>query len=611
MSETVTMDPVKSFEVILQPIGLRITVPKGATVLDAARLAGVELVAICGGEGVCGTCKVRVVEGQLSKINLNEEGELSSDELQKGFRLACQAEILSNVRIDIPPESFTTAQRLQVEGQEIPTELDPLVTAVDVHVPPANLADLRSDLSRLRSALPASIPVELKISLELARIIPGCIRSEKGEVRLAVRQNELVSILPAGKKLYGLAVDIGTTKLAAYLVNLESGETAEKAGAMNPQIAYGEDVISRISYANEHAEGARTLQARLVETLNNLLADLSGQAHLLPEQVVEAVLVGNTAMHHLCAGLPVKQLGESPYVAAVGEAIEYPGRDIGLHLAEGAYVYMPPNIAGYVGADHVAMLLGADLSQVSKTTVALDIGTNTEISLFHAGNHYSCSCASGPAFEGAHIQHGMRAAPGAIERVRIEEDIVRVQTIGDEPAVGICGSGILDVIAELRKNGLLDKRGILKGSHPAMRVNEGKTEFILVPAEKSGTHKDVTVNRQDVNEIQLAKAAIRAGVEVLLVEAGIQDADIERFIVAGAFGTYLDIESAVRIGMFPDILRELFSQVGNAAGAGARKLLVSRHQRQLADKLSRDVNYVELANHPDFMKIYVRALAFD
>jgi uncharacterized 2Fe-2S/4Fe-4S cluster protein (DUF4445 family) len=611
MSETVTMDPVKSFEVILQPIGRRITVPKGATVLDAARLAGMELVAICGGEGVCGTCKVRVVEGQLSEINLNEEGELSSDELQKGFRLACQAEILSNVRIDIPPESFTTAQRLQVEGQEIPTELDPLVTAVDVHVPPANLADLRSDLSRLRSALPASIPVELKISLELARIIPGCIRSEKGEVRLAVRQNELVSILPAGKKLYGLAVDIGTTKLAAYLVNLESGETAEKAGAMNPQIAYGEDVISRISYANEHAEGARTLQARLVETLNNLLADLSGQAHLLPEQVVEAVLVGNTAMHHLCAGLPVKQLGESPYVAAVGEAIEYPGRDIGLHLAEGAYVYMPPNIAGYVGADHVAMLLGADLSQVSKTTVALDIGTNTEISLFHAGNHYSCSCASGPAFEGAHIQHGMRAAPGAIERVRIEEDIVRVQTIGDEPAVGICGSGILDVIAELRKNGLLDKRGILKGSHPAMRVNEGKTEFILVPAEKSGTHKDVTVNRQDVNEIQLAKAAIRAGVEVLLVEAGIQDADIERFIVAGAFGTYLDIESAVRIGMFPDILRELFSQVGNAAGAGARKLLVSRHQRQLADKLSRDVNYVELANHPDFMKIYVRALAFD
>jgi uncharacterized 2Fe-2S/4Fe-4S cluster protein (DUF4445 family) len=611
MSETVTMDPVKSFEVILQPIGLRITVPKGATVLDAARLAGVELVAICGGEGVCGTCKVRVVEGQLSKINLNEEGELSSDELQKGFRLACQAEILSNVRIDIPPESFTTAQRLQVEGQEIPTELDPLVTAVDVHVPPANLADLRSDLSRLRSALPASIPVELKFSLELARIIPGCIRSEKGEVRLAVRQNELVSILPAGKTLFGLAVDIGTTKLAAYLVNLESGETAEKAGAMNPQIAYGEDVISRISYANEHAEGARTLQARLVETLNNLLADLSGQAHLLPEQVVEAVLVGNTAMHHLCAGLPVKQLGESPYVAAVGEAIEYPGRDIGLHLAEGAYVYMPPNIAGYVGADHVAMLLGADLSQVSKTTVALDIGTNTEISLFHAGNHYSCSCASGPAFEGAHIQHGMRAAPGAIERVRIEEDIVRVQTIGDEPAVGICGSGILDVIAELRKNGLLDKRGILKGSHPAMRVNEGKTEFILVPAEKSGTHKDVTVNRQDVNEIQLAKAAIRAGVEVLLVEAGIQDADIERFIVAGAFGTYLDIESAVRIGMFPDILRELFSQVGNAAGAGARKLLVSRHQRQLADKLSRDVNYVELANHPDFMKIYVRALAFD
>lgn len=611
MSETGAGNPVKSFEVNLQPIGRRITVPAGSTVLDAARLAGVELVAICGGDGVCGTCRVRLAEGQLSEINLNEEGELSNEDIQKGFRLACQAEVLSDVRIDIPPESFTTAQRLQVEGQEIPTELDPLVTGLDVHVLPANLIDLRSDITRLRSALPASIPGDLRISLEMDRVIPGCLRSENGEVRLAIRKDELVSILPAGKTLYGLAVDIGTTKLAAYLVNLETGVTVEKAGAMNPQIAYGEDVISRISYANEHVDGAKTLQGRLVETLNTLLADLAGQAHILPEQVVEAVLVGNTAMHHLCAGLPVRQLGESPYVAAVGEAIEFPGRDIGLHLAQGAYVYMPPNIAGYVGADHVAMLLGADLSRVSKTTVALDIGTNTEISLFHAGKHYSCSCASGPAFEGAHIQHGMRAAPGTIERVRIEEDIVRVQTIGEEPAVGICGSGILDVIAELRKNGLLDKRGLLKGTHQAMRVSEGKTEFILVPAEKSGTHKDVTVSRQDVNEIQLAKAAIRAGVEVLLVEAGIRDEDIESFIVAGAFGTYLDIESAVRIGMFPDIPRDRFSQVGNAAGSGARKLLVSRHQRLLADKFSRDVNYVELATHPDFMKIYVKALAFE
>lgn len=610
MSASNSVEMGKINEVILQPIGRRIAVPERSTILDAARLAGVELVTICGGEGDCGTCKVRLVEGQLTAINLNEENELSAEELRKGFRLACQAEILSDVRIDIPPESFSTPQRLQVEGQEIPTELDPLVIGMDVSVHPANLKDLRADLTRLRGALGDADREDFKININVAAKLSSLLRSEKGEIRLAFREKELVSILPSGSKMVGLAVDIGTTKLAAYLVDLETGETLAKAGAMNPQIAYGEDVISRISYANENSDGARTLQSRLVETLNNLLETLANELNIEQDQIVEAVMVGNTAMHHLFCGLPVKQLGESPYVASIGESLEFIGRDIGLNLAAGAYVYMPPNIAGYVGADHIAMLLGADLSQVTQTTIALDIGTNTEISLFHAGKHYSCSCASGPAFEGAHIQAGMRAAPGAIERVQIDGLKIRVQTIGEEPAVGICGSGILDVVAELLKNDLLNNRGVLKGDHPNLQYEEKNTHFILVPAEKSGVSKDVSVSRQDINEIQLAKAAIRAGVEVLLAEAGIRDEDINTFIVAGAFGTYLDINSAIQIGMFPDIPHQRFQQVGNAAGGGARKLLVSKHQRLLADTIAGDVNYVELATHPDFMKIYVKALAF-
>ncbi len=599
-----------SHEVILQPIGRRVTIPDGSTVLDAARLAGVELVTICGGEGVCGTCKIRLVEGQLSEVNSKEECEFSSEELNEGFRLACQAEILGDIRIEIPPESFSTPQRLQVEGQEIPTELDPIVTGLDVKTQPASLKDLRSDLTRLRSALAKSNRADFQININVVANLPTLLRSENGEIRLVFRKNELVSILPSGSKLVGLAVDIGTTKLAAYLVDLETGETLAKAGAMNPQIAYGEDVISRISYANDHLDGAKILQSRLVETLNKLLENLTKEVNIDQAQVVEAVMVGNTAMHHLFSGLPVKQLGESPYVAAVGESLSFVGRDIGLELATGANVYMPPNIAGYVGADHVAMLLGADLFQVNQTTIALDIGTNTEISLFHAGKHYSCSCASGPAFEGAHIQAGMRAAQGAIERVQIDGMEIRVQTIGDEPAVGICGSGILDVIAELKKNKLLDKKGVLKGDHPALREKEKNTHFVLVPAERTGTGKDVSISRQDINEIQLAKAAIRAGVEVLLAEAGIHDEDIQSFIVAGAFGTYLDISSAIQIGMFPDIPRQRFKQIGNAAGAGARKLLVSMYQRQMADTLADKVKYVELATHPDFMKIYVKALAF-
>lgn len=592
----------------LQPVGRRTEVKAGTTILDAARQAGVELVAVCGGEGTCGTCRVHPFEGQLSPPTFSEEIELSVEDIASGYRLACQTEVLSDVRVDIPPDSLTTPQRLQIEGREIPTELDAVVVQMDAEVSPPTKTDLRSDLTRLRDSLP-KFP-NLRFSLNVAADLPIKLRANNWHIRLAVRDNEVVGILPPGMNLFGLAVDVGTTKLAAYLVNLESGETAAKSGEMNPQIAYGEDVISRIAYVNGHAGGAKTLQTRLIETLNDLVEELTQEAKVSREQIVEAVIVGNTAMHHLFASLPVKQLGEAPYVAAVGEAMQFPASGVGLRLASGAYVYLPPNIAGYVGADHVSMLLGVSLWDPPQTMIALDIGTNTEISLFHQGRHFSCSCASGPAFEGAHITDGMRAAPGAIERMRIDGEKVLVQTIGGQEAVGICGSGILDAVAELLRAGLVNARGVLKGDHPCLRTVAGKTEFVLTLAEKSAIGREVKVTRQDVKEIQLAKGAIRAGIEILLAEAGIEDDNIESIIVAGAFGTYLDVESAIRIGMFPDLPRGRFQQVGNAAGSGARRLLVSARQRKKAEKIACEVNYVELATHPDFMKVYLKALAF-
>ncbi len=599
-----------TFEVTLQPIGRRVTVPARATLLEAAQQAGIELVAICGGEGVCGTCRVRPVEGQLSPRNATEEAELSDADLAAGFRLACQAEVLGDVRVDIPPESFTTPQRLQIEGQEAVTDHDPIVVPVDLDVPPANIRDLRSDLTRVLESLAAAGHPGAFFSRRAAADLPRNLRANHWQLRLALRGDEVIAALPPNSRLFGLAVDIGTTKLAGYLVDLVTGETAAKAGAMNPQIAYGEDVISRIGYANDRPEGAQTLQSRLVDGLNGMLAELCAEAGAAREQVVEAVLVGNTAMHHLVVGLPVKQLGEAPYVAAASDAMQFPAVEIGLQLAPGAYVYLPPNLAGYVGADHIAMLLGAGLFQPSHTTLALDIGTNTEISLIHGDQHFSCSCASGPAFEGAHIRDGMRAAPGAIERVRISGEKVQIHTINAQPPVGICGSGILDIVAELRKADLLDARGAMRGDHSRLTGSGHGATFLLTPAADSGTGRDVQVTRQDINEIQLAKGAIRAGVEVLLARAGISATDIQSFIVAGAFGTYLDLESAVTIGMFPRLPAERYAQVGNAAGSGARQLLVSRRQRQLADEISRRVEYVELANDPNFMKIYVNALAF-
>ena len=593
-------------QVELQPIGLRIKVPAGTSVLEAAHLAGAELVALCGGKGVCGTCRVRLLSGELSPASDTEKDELAAEDLKAGVRLACEALLLGDARLEIPRESLTTPQRLQLEGQELPTVMDPVIRLHDVRLKPPDLDDLGSDFTRLGTAVPGG---NARASLDVLSTISENLRRNGWHVSVALRGDEIVAIIPPGTKPYGLAVDVGTTKLAAYLVNLENGSTVAKSGAMNPQIAFGEDIISRIEYTNRNSNGARSLQTRLVDALNTLLEELCQQVHASTEQVMEAVIVGNTAMHHLLAGLPVRQLGESPYVAAVSEPLDFLASELDLHLSPGAHVYLPPNIAGYVGADHVSMLIGSRLQEAAVTTLALDIGTNTEISLFHEGKHWSCSCASGPAFEGAHIGDGMRAAPGAIERVRIEGTQIQVHTINEQAACGICGSGILDAVAEFRRVGLLDERGAFRGVHPNLIEEDGEVCFLLVDASDQEDGRRVRVSRKDINEIQLAKGAIRTGIEILLSEAGIQADQIEQFIVAGAFGTYLDVGSAIRIGMFPDIPLKRFRQVGNAAGEGARQLLVSNRLRAEAVQMSKRVMYVELARHAQFMKTYVKALA--
>jgi uncharacterized 2Fe-2S/4Fe-4S cluster protein (DUF4445 family) len=377
---------------------------------------------------------------------------------------------------------------------------------------------------------------------------------------------------------------------------------------MNPQIAYGEDVVSRIAYANDHPDGRSVLQGRLVEALNRMTGELCAQAGASRDQIVEAVVVGNTVMHHLFAGLPVHQLGTAPYLPAVSDPLDVRARDVGLDLAAGAHVYLPPNIAGYVGADHVSMMLATGLDQTPETVIGLDIGTNTEISLASHGRLLSCSCASGPAFEGAHIQDGMRAAPGAIERVQIVNNAVRAHTIGNQPPVGICGSGILDAISEMLAAGILDTRGSLRKDQPGVRVRDGKSEFVVVSAGKTGHGRDIVVSRRDVNEIQLAKGAIRAGIDILLAEAGVPHDALDAFIVAGAFGTYLDLGSAVRVGMFPDLPVQRFRQVGNAAGMGAKQMLVSAERRRAAVQAIKQVDYIELTTHAGFTTRFAAAM---
>lgn len=594
--------------VLFQPLGRRGQVPAGISVLEAARRLGVGLSGVCGGRGACGTCRVVISPDDrdaLSPVSDPERERLGEEEIAGGVRLACRAFIQRALQVFVPPESLTASQRTQVEGRQTPVRIDPVVVPADLHLSPPTLSDLRSDAERIRDGLGRPV----RVDLEVLRHSPPSLRGWDWATRAVLRGDEVVALLPPGTPLIGVAVDLGTTKLAGYLLNLETGETLASAGAMNPQLAYGEDVMVRITYALQEPEGAERLRWAAADGLARLVVDLCNQAGLQPEHIVEAVVVGNTAMHHLYLGLPVRPLGLAPYVPVESAPLDVRAREVGLPLAPGAMVHLLPNVAGFVGADHVAALLATRMDEADRPTLLLDIGTNTEICLAVGGNLFSCSAASGPALEGAHIRFGMRAAPGAVERVRIIEGRVYCETVEGAPPVGICGSGVLDAVAELRSAGFLNGRGgWMDTDCPPLLSGDNGPEFVLVPAESSGLGRAITISRKDIGEIQLAKAAIAAGWQILLEEAGIRESDLARVLVAGAFGTYIDIGHAIAIGLLPRLPLDRFEQVGNVAGTGARMALLSRAERERAARLARRVRYVELTVHPSFRERFAQAL---
>ena len=628
-----------------QPIGKRVDVPVGSTVLEAAQNAGIELVATCGGVGVCESCRVRLHSGELGPLSLTEEFELSDSERGDGVRLACQAQVQTDVRIDIPAASLATAQRLQLEGTTDRFDVDSGYRALDLTLNVPSLEDLRADDRRIREALAdagfPSVHMDVHAIAEAsdrlrangwkARFVIRSLNADRGEPKdgdgLTASEPaapvELIAVRDEYAKVLGVAVDVGTTKVAAYLVDLLAGEVLARAGTPNPQISRGEDVVARIAYANRTGDSGARLQSALVDSLNATIVDLCRDAGVSIDDVYEIVAVGNTAMHHLLAGLPVRQLGESPYVPASSEPLSLRARDVGFKLGGAARLYLPPVIAGYVGSDHIAMLLAAeatvsdaaasgstvsDAATSRATAVYVDIGTNTEITLTTGGRMLTCSCASGPAFEGAHIRDGMRASPGAIERVTSVDGELQFHVVGNAQPVGICGSGILDAIAVLRDEGVLDARGRLDGSQPHVRTGDAGSEYVLVDAHDSGNGRDVVITRSDVNEIQLAKGAIRAGIEILLHDARLSASDIDRFIVAGAFGTYLRIESAIRVGLFPNVPVDRVAQIGNAAGSGAIQMLLSAEKRRRGKSLPGQIEYVELTNHSRFQDKFLDGL---
>ncbi len=591
-----------------EPLGRRGECSPAESLLTCASRLGLGLSSVCGGQGKCGTCKLQLLSGTASSPAPSEQRLFSPQELAEGWRLACQTYPSSDCKVMVPFESMTGAQRLVVEGLETNLPVDPVVRAYHLELPLPSLSQPFGDAERVLAALDQRYHVDCRrIDLEVLRSLSRNVRSWNWQLQAVVREDELVALLHPNSRLLGLAIDLGTTKIAGYLLDLVSGQPLAVGGVMNPQISYGEDIVSRITGITQSAEKAAQLQASAAGAINQLATALCTRIDKHTDDIVEAVVVGNTAMHHILMRLPVDQLAKAPYVPAVTSPLDVKARDIGLDLAAGSYVHVLPNIAGFVGGDHVAMLLSTEAADSEGPLIAMDIGTNTEVSLIEEGRISTVSCASGPAFEGGHIRDGIRAAPGAIERIWIEKDAVRYETIGGLPPIGICGSGILDAMAQLHAAGVVDHRGRMNDGHPRVRRRSDQREFVLVTEDEREGKPPIVITQQDIRELQLAKAAIRTGIQVLLEANHCTDEQLAQIVVAGAFGTYINLVSAVTTGLLPPIPYQRFRQVGNAAGVGAKLALVSSTKRAQARSLASRVSYLELAGAPGFGRNFVLA----
>ena len=591
-----------------EPVGRRGKCQRKESLLACAHQLGVGISSICGGRGTCQSCKVQVLSGTVSEPTSNELETFTSKELKDGWRLACQTYPICDCKLTVPPESMTTPQRIQVEGLERTVRPEPPVRAYTLQLSAPSLSAPNADADHLLETINQQHALHCnKVDIGALRFLSDQLRSWGWKCQVIVRHDEVITLLPVATDPLGLAIDLGTTKIAGYLVDLSDGRTLAAKGIMNPQIRFGEDIVSRMTVVIQSPDEGVRIQTLAAKAINELSANLCAEVHVNAEEIVEAVVVGNTAMHHLFLGLPVRQLAVSPFVPAVRGALDVKARDLGLHIAPGAYVHLLSNIAGFVGADHLAMLLATGVWQGEGPIVALDIGTNTEVSLVNEGEITAVSCASGPAFEGGHIKDGMRAAAGAIERLRITEDNIQYQTIEQALPIGICGSGILDALSQLYLTGVIDEGGRMMDHHSRVRTYNGQLEFLLVGEEERGGQPAITITQHDVRELQLAKAAIRTGVQVLLEAKDCSENEIKRVLIAGAFGTYIDLASAVAIGMLPSLPLNRFRQVGNAAGMGAKLALISLSKRAEAQTIASQVKYIELGSARNFQQTFVQA----
>lgn len=607
------------FEITFQPEGKRVSVPHNTTLLEAAQLAGVDLTTICAGKGTCGKCKIQVNDDSFDQLaTKSEEKYLTKEEINAGFRLACQTRVNKKLVIRIPEKSRTGKQRLQIEGIKTHVPLSPLVKKYYVQLSKPTIEDSCPDLERLIQGLEKDENLSgIDIKFNLLKDLGSLLRDAKWKITVTIwNDSQIIAIEPGDttKRLFGFAIDIGTTKLAGYLLDMNTGEVLSVESAINPQVPFGEDILSRINFICLPQDEAdpRELQKVLIQTTNEIIADLCEKSDVRYEEIYEMSVVGNTAMHHIFLNINPRYLSLAPYTPVVRKGINIEPDEIGVKINPTGNIYLLPVIAGYNGADNTAVILATELYKRTELCLVLDIGTNTEVVLGNKDQMLVCSCASGPAFEGASIKHGMRAASGAIERIKIEPETLtcKYDTIDKVPPRGICGSAIVDVMAEMLKTGIMDHTGRMNKSITSQNLRQGPDgfEFILVRAEETSTGDDVVITQKDIRQITLAKAAMHTGTMLLMEELGVSETDIEKVFIAGAFGNYIDVSNARFIGMYPEIALSKVEIVGNAAGTGARMALLSKEIRELAEKIVRDqIRYVELAAKESFQNTYLNS----
>ncbi len=656
--------------VVFQPSGRRGEVSKGITLIAASRLLGVDIEALCGEKKVCGKCVVRIEEGYFEKYGIQssmshvspwleeEDKFITPEQREKGFRLGCTAQVEGDILVFVPEESRAGKQVVSKAAREIHIEHNPAVKLYFVEVDEPTFEEPTADFERVCRALERDYGLkDLTVDIFALRQLSMALRDGNWSITASVWNDKEILRFRPGKfeHAYGLAIDVGTTTVAAYFCDLTTMEVIDTVSMMNPQCKYGEDVMARITYHMTTPDGLQRMSDDIIEGLNTLIDQAIQNTHppkkkkkkkkgeegpveyvevpeegktylrLAREDIEDITLGGNTAMHHILLKLNPEFLGYAPFPPANHRCLDIKARDLGIIINPSSYVFILPIEAGFVGADNVGVLIAEEPYKNEQNALIIDIGTNGELVLGNRHKLISSSCATGPALEGAQISFGMRAAPGAIERILIDPETREVdyKVIGreawrkyseptDMKTKGICGSGILDLLAELYRSGVITKSGAFNKQelkdHPRFRTNPdtNQPEFVLAWAEESSIGKDIVVTQKDIRQIQLAKGALYAGCKLMLRRMGLEKVDVVK--IAGAFGTHVDREKALIMGLFPDCEIEMIQGVGNAAGDGCRAALLNTKKRIEADWCSRNVEYIELTVEETFQQDFIEAL---